>query len=133
MEYILEPYYDKELESAIEESPDGTTIAICTCKFLKELDFSSPTIEYEELAFLVEVRDYNEYSFAIRPNRNTFRDHEFDKYEEHKWRIEPKSKLVLYNPFKSFAHLMAMSIGHTINIDTGEIHEPEYTWSYKKH
>jgi len=128
---ILKDYNFKQLDFIIDESPDKTTPAIWTCQFLKNLDFESGimNLNIETLAVLVDVRKFNEDSYAIRVNRNAFRDHEFEKYEEHQWRVEPKSKLQLFYP--TFPLLIGMSMGHTINIETGEVHEPEYTWSYK--
>ena len=127
-------YYDfKKLDAMIDESPDKMTLAIWTCQFLKNLDLDSesgimnPNIE--TLAVLVDVGKFNEDSYVIRVNRNAFRDHEFDTYEEHQWRVEPKSKLQLFYP--TFPLVVGMSMGHTINVETGEVHEPEYTWSYK--
>lgn len=128
---ILKDYDFKELDRRIDESPDKMALAIWTCQFLKNLDFESGIMNpiIETLAFLVDVRKFNEDSYAIRVNRNAFRDHKFDRYEEHKWIVEPKSKLQLFYP--TFQLLIGMSMGHTINIETGEVHEPEYTWSYK--
>lgn len=130
---ILKDYDFKELDARIDESPDKMALAICTCQFLKNLDFESGimNLNIETLAVLVDVRKFNEYSYAIRVNRSAFRDHEFDRYEEHQWRVELKSKLQLFYP--TFPLVVGMSMGHTINVETGEIHEPEYTWSYKTH
>lgn len=127
---ILKDYDFKELDARIDESPDKMTPAIWTCQFLKNLDFESGIMNpnIETLAVLIDVGKFNEDSYAIRINRNVFRDHEFDTYEEHQWRVEPKSKLQLFYP--TFPLLIGMSMGHTINIESGEVHEPEYTWSY---
>jgi hypothetical protein len=126
---FLRDYYFRDLDLHIDESPDKMTPAIWTCQFLKKVDFESGDINVETLAVLVDVRKFNEDSYAIRINRNAFRDHEFDRYEEHQWRVEPKSNLQLFYP--PFPLVIGMSLGHTINIETGEVHEPEYTWSYK--
>jgi len=128
---ILKDYDINQLDLMIDESPDKMALAICTCQFLKNLDFESGIMNpnIETLAVLVDVRKFNEDSYAIRINRNAFRDHEFDTYEEHQWRVEPKSKLQLFYP--TFPLVVGMSMGHTINVETGEVHEPEYTWGYK--
>ena len=129
----LIPYTFEELNTAIDESPYGETIALWTCDFLKELKLDSTDVEYEELAFLADIRKRDDNSYFVRPNRNTFRDHEFGKYEEHKWRCEHKQNLNLYNPFAlGFELILPMSLGYTINVNTGKIREAEYTWSYKK-
>ena len=136
MAYNLEPYSFDEIEESLNEYPNKIGIVICTFQFFKGINDVSDKLEIEDLACIAEIRKYGdcEYAYAIRPNRNVFRDHEFDRYEEHQWRVEPKSNLSLYNPFKlDINHLLLMSLGYTINIDTGEIHEPEYTWSYKKY
>lgn len=128
---IFKDYDFEKLDAMIDESPEKMVLAICTCQFLKNLDFESGIMNpnIETLAVLVDVRKFNEYSYAIRVNRNAFRDHEFDRYEEHQWRVEPKSKLQLFYP--TFPLIIGMSVGCTINVETGEVHEPEYTWSYK--
>ena len=128
---IFKDYDFEKLDAMIDESPEKMVLAICTCQFLKNLDFESGIMNpnIETLAVLVDVRKFNEYSYAIRVNRNAFRDHEFDRYEEHQWRVEPKSKLQLFYP--TFPLIIGMSVGCTINVETGEVHDPEYTWSYK--
>lgn len=129
----LIPYTLEELDRAIDESPDGETIVLCTCQFVKELKYDSEGIEPEHLVFIADVRKYDENSYLIRPNRNTFRGHEFGNYEEHQWRREKKGNLTLYNPFAlGFKAIIPMSLGCTINIKTGKMNPPEYTWSIRR-
>lgn len=130
----LIPISNDELDKMIDESDNSTTLVVKTVKFIKEVTLDStenvfkPNIE--TLAFLVEVGHNMNGDFVWRPNRNTFRTHEFDSMEEHSWRIEQKDEFEAYivDDSEYLQKMIALSMGCTYNIDTNKWNEPKYTW-----
>lgn len=129
------PLSKDELDRMIDKSDDGTILVVKTVEFVKEVTLDSiedsfkPNIE--TLAVLAEVGHNMNGDFVWRPNRNTFRSHEFDTMEEHQWRIDPKDGFEAYSvndDEEYFQKMIVLSMGCTYNLDTDEWNEPTYTW-----
>lgn len=96
----LIPLSKNKLDKMIDESYNGTIFVVKTVKFINEITLDSienyfkPNIE--TLAVLVEVGHNMNNDFVWRPNRNTFRSHEFNFMKEHQWRMEPKDNFGAY-------------------------------------
>ena len=131
----LIPLSKDELDKKIDESDYGTVFVVKTVKFLKEAELDKEDgvlkANIETLVFLVEVGHNMNGDYVWRPNKNTFRSHEFDLMEEHQWRIEPRDTFGAYTVNDSEEYLqkmIALSMGCTYNLDTDKWNEPTYTW-----
>lgn len=134
----LIPISKNELDKMIDESDDGITLVVKTVEFIKDIEFGEnekilkPNIE--RLAVLVEVVHNMNGDFVWRPNRNTFRTHEFGSMDEHECRIEQKYGFEAYSVNDDEEYLqkmIALSLGCTYNIDNNEWYNPKYTWNIK--
>ena len=136
----LIPLSNKELDKLIDESRDNMALVVKTVKFLKEAELDKEEgvlkTNIETLAVLVEVGHNMDGNYVWRYNRNTFRTHEFDKMEEHLWRIDLRDTFCAYivdDREEYLQKMIALSMGCTYNIDTDEWHEPKYTWNIKQY